>query len=201
VVKGTVRGPLPVEIHYLRPPDMPTVYRQVLVHDDGRVKATLARGLTFSSPLLIEDEVALEEGSDALWFTFPGAWHDIGLFHRGDGTLTGLYANIITPCLFSPGGVWHTTDLFLDLWIPAEEGRPTWLNPPEGPEPRVLDAEELQRAREKGLVRAAWARRAWQEIRRLQRGFQGGSWPPQVVREWSLERAQDIALEDYSSRT
>ncbi len=200
-MKGTVRDPLPVEIHYLRPPDTHTIYRQMLVHDDGRVKVSLARNLTFSSPLLIEDQVALEEGSDALWFTFPGVWHDIGLFHRRDGTLTGLYANIITPCLFSPGGVWHTTDLFLDLWIPAQEGRPTWLAPPDGPEPLVLDAEELQRALGKGHLSGEWTRRAWQEIRRLQRGFLEGLWPPSVVREWSLERAEGTTRDDYSSST
>ena len=65
---------------------------------------------------LREAEVALERGSDAVWFTFPGLWHDIGRFHRSDGTFTGIYANILTPPLIQPDGVWHTTDLFLDLW-------------------------------------------------------------------------------------
>lgn len=198
-----MNGLPPVEIHYLRPPDQRTIYRQVLVHDDGRVKISLARNLDLSTPLRIRGEVALEGGSDALWFTFPGVWHDIGLFHRGDGTLTGLYANIITPCLFSPGGVWHTTDLFLDLWIPAHAGRPTWTAPPEGPSPLVLDSEELERAREEGLVPAGLARKAWREVRRLEQAFSEGAWPPPVVREWSRERAEGIArrAEPYSSST
>lgn len=180
------RLPRPVRIHYLRPPDRHTVYRQSLVHDDGRVKVTLASALDFDPPLRIGGEVALETGSDAVWFTFPGAWHDIGRFHRADGILSGIYANVIVPCVFEPGGVWHTTDLFLDLWMPAG---------PSGEEPRaegarLVDADELERAEAAGHLTPRLARRAWEEGERLLAAARAGSWPLPVVREWTRARAR-----------
>ena len=65
-------------------------------------------------------KIALEAGSDAVWFTFPGLWHDIGRFHRADGEFTGIYANILTPPVIEPDGKWETTDLFLDIWVDPE---------------------------------------------------------------------------------
>jgi predicted RNA-binding protein associated with RNAse of E/G family len=180
-------GPLPeIRIRYLRPPDRITVYRQHLLHDDGRVKITLARNLSWPSPLRIGGEVALEEGSDAVWFTFPGAWHDIGRFHRADGRLTGIYANVITPCIFQPGGDWETTDLFLDLWIPA-----AWI-PGEGSSPvtpSLLDEEELAVAEAAGAVSPGLAIQARREAARLLEAAAAGLWPPPVVREWTRARA------------
>jgi predicted RNA-binding protein associated with RNAse of E/G family len=166
-----------VHIHYHRPPDRVEVHVQDLVHDDGRVKVTFARNLAFAPPLTIHGRVALEEGSDAVWFTFPGAWHDIGRFHRADGSFTGIYANVITPCVFQPGGDWETTDLFLDLWIPAGGG-----------EPILLDQEELAEARAKGWITSALADRARKEAMRLRNEAREGRWPPAAVEEWTRER-------------
>ena len=142
------------------------------------MKVTLARNLPFDSPLRIGNEIALERGSDAIWFTFPGAWHDIGRFHRADGTFTGIYANIITPCVFQPGGYWETTDLFLDLWIPAN-GRPAV----------TLDEEELEHALAAGHVDPVLGRRARKEALDLRTRSQAERWPPPVVEVWTRERA------------
>jgi predicted RNA-binding protein associated with RNAse of E/G family len=179
----TLRPPRPVRIHYLRPPDRHTVYDQVLVHDDGRVKVTFAAHLDLESPLVIDGDRALEAGSDAVWFTFPGAWHDIGRFHRADGTFTGIYANVITPCVFEPGGVWRTTDLFLDVWLPARPGGGF------GP-PRLVDVDELGRAEAEGHLGPDLARRARKEARTLLEAAREGSWPPEVVHRWTRERAR-----------
>ena len=181
------RLPRTVYIHYLRPPDRLTVFVQELIHDDGRVKVTLARDVDFDPPLRIRGEVALEQGADAVWFTFPGAWHDIGRFHRADGTFTGTYANVITPCVFQPGGDWETTDLFLDVWIPAGGG-----------EPILLDEEELAEAEGAGALSRARARRARDEGARILEAARAEAWPPTVVREWDLERARRVAAA-YSS--
>ena len=107
-----------VRIHYRRLPDRDRIYDQrvVLALDDCVV--TLSQPLELSAPMSVDGAVMLEHGSVVLWFTFPGQGHDIGLFHSADGTLTGLYANILTPPDME-GDVWHTTDLFLDLWWPA----------------------------------------------------------------------------------
>jgi predicted RNA-binding protein associated with RNAse of E/G family len=175
-----------VRIHYLRPPGRIEVFAQTLLHDDPSVKITFARGLRRDPPLRIRGRIALEEGSDAVWFTFPGAWHDIGRFHRADGTLTGIYANIISPCRFGPGGVWETTDLFLDLWIPADEEG--WA---AGSSRGVilLDEEELEEAERERWVDGMTARRAREEAARLSDAAARGDWPPAIVHEWTRERA------------
>jgi len=183
-VTPTDREPSPAEalvrIHYLRPPDRLQVFVQELVLDEPSVKVTLARSVQMKNPLRIDDEVVLEHGSDAVWFTFPGAWHDIGLFHRADGTFTGTYANILTPCVFHPDGQWDTTDLFLDLWIPASSGVDI----------RLLDEDELEWAVRNDWIDPATARRATEEANRLITEARVGSWPPQVVDEWPLSRAR-----------
>lgn len=145
------------------------------------MKVTLARDVRFESPVRIEDRTVLEAGSDAVWFTFPGAWHDIGRFHRADGRFTGLYANILTPPAFEEeGAVWRTTDLFLDVWLEAG---------PENEGLRVLDREHLDRALREGWIDAERAGRARAEVRRIRKAHRAGDWPPPVVEEWTLERA------------
>ncbi len=176
----TRRLPL-VHIHYRRPPDRLEVFTQRLLLDAPDVKVTLAQSVSFDFPVLIQDRVALEQGSDAVWFTFPGLWHDIGRFHRANGTFTGLYANILTPPLFPEPGTWETTDLFLDLW----------LNP-QG-ELLVLDVEELEEAERRGWVTPRQAERARQEVRRIRKMWEANEWPPPIVEEWTRERALQLS--------
>lgn len=170
-----------VHIHYLRPPDRTEVFRQHLVLDRGEVKVTLAQDLAFDPPIEIEGVVALETGSCAVWFTFPEAWHDIGLFYLADGTFTGTYANILTPPSIEAGHVWRTTDLFLDVWVEP------------GGRLSVLDREQFDEA-----VAAYWidedtAARALDEVEAIVEGYGAGHWPPAVVREWPLDRARIAA--------
>jgi predicted RNA-binding protein associated with RNAse of E/G family len=167
-----------VRIHYLRPPGREELFRQHLVHEDGSVKVTLARGLARTDPVVIDGKVALEAGSDVVWFTFPGAWHDIGRFHTADGTFTGIYGNVLTPPVFEPGHVWRTTDLFMDVWIP-----------PEG-KPRVLDREELDEAAASGWIDEPTRTRALDEVDWILDAAARGRWPPAVVGAWTLERAR-----------
>jgi len=182
---GVPDGRVPtVRIHYLRPPDRTDVYAQDLVHDPGHVKVTLAAAVELERPLEVGGRTVLEPGADAVWFTFPGAWHDIGRFHLANGTFTGIYANVLVPCVFEPGGVWHTTDLFLDLWLPAEAwaaGAP-WT-------PLLLDEDELTHAEREGWVEPELAERGRAEARRLIEEARAGRWPPPVVGEWTREQA------------
>jgi predicted RNA-binding protein associated with RNAse of E/G family len=167
-----------VRIHYLRPPDRLDVFRQSLLHDDGSTLVTLAEQVELERPVMVEGSVALETGASAIWFTFPGCWHDIGLFHRADGTFTGIYANILTPPEILPGHVWKTTDLFLDVWVPPEGGLV------------VLDREQLAEAVGRGWVDGETAARAEEEVDRIVDGYRSGAWPPAIVGEWPLARAQ-----------
>jgi len=174
-----------VEIHYHRPPDRTELFRQEWIEEEWIENepagiVTFARALDRPRPLMIDGKVALEEGSDVVWFTFPGLWHDIGLFHRADGTLTGLYANILTPCRIEPGGRWWTTDLFLDLWIPAGKAKGTL--------PLLLDEAEWAEARERGWITPEMGDRAMEEALRLQVAAADGRWPPPIVNRWSRER-------------
>ena len=166
-----------VRIHYHRPPDRTTIFTQRLIAHDAGALVTLARGLSFPPPLIIGDGVALEEGSLAVWLTFPERWYDVGLFHRADGTLSGVYGNVLTPPVIRPDGRWDTTDLFLDLWIPAGGG------------PVLLDEDELDDAEARGLVAGEMAARARSVGNRLLEEALAGLWPPAPTSDWTLERA------------
>lgn len=145
------------------------------------MKVTLARDVRFDSPVTVDGGVILASGSDAVWFTFPDRWHDIGRFHLPDDTFTGIYANILTPPVLGNRTVWTTTDLFLDVWIPA------------GGELSVLDRDQLEDAEERGWVDAEEARRARQEVEVIRAAHADGAWPPPVVDAWTLERAREAS--------
>ncbi len=166
-----------VHIHYLRPPDRLEIFSQPILLDDPRVKITLASYDDVEHPMTIDGVVSLERGSKAVWFTFPGAWHDVARFHRADGTFTGFYANILTPPTFQDGGIWHTTDLFLDVWIPR------------GGVATLLDEDELKEAEANGWVDTTTAHRTRQEAADLIEKAEAGVWPPPIVEEWTLEKA------------
>lgn len=172
------RSPPFVHIHYLRPPGRKEIFTQRLLRDAPDVKITLAENVPFDPPIVIHDEVALEVGSDAVWFTFPGHWHDIGRFHRADGSFTGIYANILTPPLFLEGGIWETTDLFLDVWV----------------DPRgclsVLDEDQLEEALAAEWISLGQANRAREEVDWIREEYGAGRWPPPLVEEWTLGKAR-----------
>jgi hypothetical protein len=183
-----------VRIHYRRLPDSEQVFDQRVVLERDDVIVTLSAPLELDRPMEIDGRVALETGSVAVWFTFPGAWHDVGRFHRADGTFTGIYANILTPAVIltppATGGPaafegprWHTTDLFLDVWLPA--GGPAML----------LDEDELAAALEQGDIDPEVAARAREEAERLLDLARTGRWPPDVVRDWTLERSLAVLEE------
>jgi predicted RNA-binding protein associated with RNAse of E/G family len=172
-----------VHIHYLRPPDREEVFHQALLLDRPEVKVTLARELTFEPPIVIHGEVALETGSEVVWFTFPGTWHDIGRFHTAAGTFRGYYANILTPPTFHPKGEWRTTDLFLDVWLPP------------GGRPAVLDRDQFDEAVAAGWIDASTRERALAEVESILESEAAGTWPPSVAREWTLERARSCLRE------
>lgn len=170
------------------------MFRQTLVHEASQACRVLVTYLAESGvgPVRVEGRTVLEARSPVVWFTFPGARHDIGRFHTPDGEFTGYYANILTPVQLLPPGadgadVWHTTDLFLDLFV-APDGRAT-----------LLDVDELEEAVSRGWVDRAVARRAHAEAARLLHDAMTGAWPPPVVAEWPLDRARAVALSAASA--
>ena len=167
-----------VHIHYRRPPDRYDVFVQRLIHQDPEVVVTFLDRTPLSRPSVVDGRVILEDGSPVVWFTFPGVWHDIGRFHRADGTFTGFYANILTPVRFLDDDAWETTDLYLDVWL--EPGR----------DPVILDEDEFSEAIARGWIDDATAAAARAEAARLLELAAGNAWPPPPVEYWTLERAR-----------
>jgi predicted RNA-binding protein associated with RNAse of E/G family len=180
-----VSRPERVRIHYRRLPDAEEIFDQRLVLERSDVIVTVTDPLALERPVRAGGHVVLEPRARAVWFTFPGAWHDVGRFHLADGTFTGYYANILTPPILE-GCEWRTTDLFLDIWVPARGG------PAE-----VLDEDELVRALEAGHVDRHTAERARAEAEHLLGLAAGGMWPPRIAREWTLAR---IEAEEQAAR-
>jgi len=105
-----------VRIHYKRLPDHEQIFEQRVILRRDEVIVTLSQPLDLAKPMVSETgHVMLETGSLALWFTFPGVWHDIGRFHSADGSFRGFYANVLTPPTFHPGGI-------VKADLPAYEG-------------------------------------------------------------------------------
>ena len=167
-----------VDIRYRRPGRPTEVYRQRVLDSGAAGIVTFQPDTPIQAPLTVGGATILEPGAPAIWFTFPGLWHDIGLFHLADGTFTGLYANVLTPVEFDGPRSWTTTDLCLDVWVPP------------GGDAVVLDEADLDRAVSASLIDGALAARARREVEDLCRVHRAGTWPPSIVGEWSLERAR-----------
>jgi len=157
------------------------IFVQELVTRTADCLVTLMRRTPLDRAIELDGSIILEDGSPVVWFTFPGAWHDIGLFHTADGRFTGTYANILTPVQFIDSLTWQTTDLFLDVWID-----------PRG-NTRILDREELEAALAEDSITGIMADRADAEARRLIGLAATGEWPPAIVDDWPLSRAIDQA--------
>jgi predicted RNA-binding protein associated with RNAse of E/G family len=165
-----------VEIHYLRPPDRVQLFRQVVLEETLDHVVTFVDSVQLNGPLRAAGKTILEPGSPIVWFTFPGEWFDIGRFHLVDGRFTGFYANILTPVRMRRYR-WHTTDLFLDVWVDTA-GDVT-----------LLDEEEFATAVSSGWIDDATAAKARECASSLVSAANLGEWPPRVVTEWPLSRA------------
>jgi predicted RNA-binding protein associated with RNAse of E/G family len=152
------------------------VYRQAVLHRTAEYTVTFLESAEIPDASHVAGSVILEPGSPVVWFTYPGAWFDIGRFHLADGTFTGTYANILTPVVMGDDD-WNTTDLFLDVWAGADG------------EVAILDDAEFQTAREMGWVDEPTAAMALETATTLANSARVGEWPPDHVTDWPLERA------------
>ncbi len=173
--EGTVR------IHYLRPPDRLDIFTQRLIHQGDDAIVTLLERTPMPRAMTVHGRTVLEDGSPVVWFTFPGAWHDVGRFHTAAGEPTGFYANVLEPVRLVSPREWHATDLFLDVWL-GVDGHAA-----------ILDEDELDAAVAAGWLEPATAAAARAEADRLLAAARAGAWPPPVVRAWTLERARAVA--------
>jgi predicted RNA-binding protein associated with RNAse of E/G family len=167
-----------VRLSYHRPPDRTDVFIQELLYEDDDVLITYLAATPLKRPLVVDGDVVLENGSPAIWFTFPGLMHDIGRFHLPDGRFTGLYSNIMEPVTLHSRLDWSATDLFLDLWIG------------EGRAPCILDRDELDRAVSNEWIGRQTAVDALNEADELLRRYRAGTWPPPIVNDWPISRVR-----------
>ena len=167
-----------VQFEYRRPGKATEVFDQILVVDEPGYKVMLLERYGGES-ITIAGEPALDTGASAVWFVFPGAWHDVGLFHRADGTPTGWYTNICTPVQVV-GNRWSSTDLFLDHWL-SRTGTDAWL-----------DEDELEDAAATKLIGPDTFARALRERDAITTHVRQGDWPPPHVRLMNLERALSL---------
>jgi len=169
-----------VDIYYRRIGKPEDTYRLFVLDSSADVVVTFQPRTPIEQPIVVDELTILEPRSPVIWFTFPGKWHDIGLFFRNNGSHTGMYANVLTPVDFVDARTWSTTDLCLDVWVPR------W-----GPV-RILDEDELNEAEEAGQVDGKTAERARAEAASLVHSHSANAWPPQTVGEWSLARALSV---------
>jgi predicted RNA-binding protein associated with RNAse of E/G family len=167
-----------VRLHYHRPPDRTDLFIQELLYESSDVVVTYLASTPLKRPLVVAEEIALEAGAPAVWFTFPGLMHDIGRFHTADGTFTGLYSNIIDPVTFHSRLEWSCTDLFLDVWV-GRDG-----------DAHVLDRDELEHALASGWITEKTSAAALAEADRVLERYHAGTWPPAIVNEWPLSRVR-----------
>lgn len=157
-----------IRYRYDRPGKGTHTFDQWLMHDRNDVSVLLSESYQ-GTDIMIDGKVALAQGAPSVWFVFPGAWVDIGRFHDATGNFTGWYTNICTP-VEKNGDDWSSTDLFLDLWMPAN-GAPQWL-----------DEDELEAARVSGLVDERTHSRVQAERKRIELLLGRDEWPPAVCR-------------------
>lgn len=172
-----------MEVLYRRPSGGVRRHRQELLHDGPDLKITLLRRPAGSGVREVAEGVRLGPGARLLWYTFPGRRYEVAAFHGPDGGLLGHYTNVILPPRIGDGE-WEITDLFLDVWQPAD--RPG--------EPRVLDRDELRRAEDEGAVDPEDGRRAREVAARVEARARAGEWPPPEVRRWPLEAIRELRL-------
>lgn len=169
-----------VRIHYRRPPDRLDVFEQELIVDRPDCKITLHESPPLVTTLSANEDIIFESGAPIIWFVFPGAWHDVGRFHRADETFTGFYVNLIAPPELDDR-TWRMFDLCLDLWVS-----------PHG-ECTVMDQDEFDEAVDHGWIDTASAARARLELEGLIAAVRAGAWPPPVIREHDLARVRALS--------
>lgn len=164
-----------IQYEYRRPGKGSSVFEQLLVRDEPDVKVMLLQAYE-GAEIRIQTETVLDAGAPVLWFVFPGAWYDVGRFHRTTGQFTGWYTNICTPVAIR-GNSWSSTDLFLDHWKPAR-GPGAWL-----------DEDEFADAMGIGLLDRRHESRVADVRQAIDRKLAAGAWPPPVARDFSLDQA------------
>jgi predicted RNA-binding protein associated with RNAse of E/G family len=161
-----------VRVDYHRPGKPSRTYYERLLVSRPEAEILLMDGA--EAEVRVKNRIVLERGAPVVWFVFPGRWCDVARFHLADRSFTGWYTNLCVPVV-TTGDHWMITDLFLDLWIPAQ-GEPEWL-----------DEEEFETAVASGILTSRLAAAARAERHRLEGLLGANAWPPPVCKQTDLK--------------
>lgn len=169
-----------ITYHYRRPGknEQRFIQRVALDGPDAKVLLTDAYG---GDRLTVNGEPILEPGAPIVWYVFPERWHDIGRFHLADETLTGWYTNLVTPVEIK-GDAWSATDMFIDLWQPADGGPAVWM-----------DEDEFTQAARQKVIDATTRQRVLNERTMIDLQVKAGAWPPPIAKDIDLAQARQLA--------
>jgi predicted RNA-binding protein associated with RNAse of E/G family len=168
-------------VSYRRLPDDIRRFEQELLDDGADCKISLQIVSRNSESISLGGAAVVETGGSILWFVFPGKQYEIAAAHDPDGHLLGFYTNLIRPPEVQ-SGTWRITDLFLDIWQPAEG------------EATLLDAEELADGLARGWLEGREAEQAREQAAEILEACRKGLWPPEVVRRWPLAAVPSLRL-------
>ena len=161
-------------IHYTRPGKHLTIYTEGFVSDDGRRLQTY----TVLAP---EEQTALTEalrkqnlmsgaqraGSLRKHYFYAEPFNVLEFFDT-DGQLIAYYSDLTT-LMQKIDGVYHLTDLWLDIWLTPDGNF------------RELDWDEFEEAIRAGHATAEWQTLARQTMQRLRDEFAAGVYPRQYI--------------------
>ena len=156
-----------LELFYRRLPDRVNRFVQEILYDDGTLLITQQK-LALNHPLVIQDQIVLDTGYEAIWFIFMDACYDVGCIYTPSGCFSGYYCDTLLPPRRQGNTVWMT-DLFLDLWI-GRDGR--WA---------VLDTDELEEAQRQGWIEPETAQVAWNTMDILIEWVKHCKFPPDPI--------------------
>ena len=163
--------PRRIVIVYQRLPDKIREYPGLLRSETDSM-LTIESRLTTSKPTTAFGKIIADTGYLAIWFIFKNRWYDIGKFYDLSGKWLGYYCDIIQPVpklLAHQSRTVKLTDLYLDLWISAEN------------EFLILDEDELADAVEKRYLTAKMAKRARDQLNILVGMIRTQEFPPKEI--------------------
>ena len=134
---------------------------------------TVESRLTVAKPVVVEGKVVADTGYWAIWFIFKNQWYDIGKFYDRSGNWLGYYCDIVKPVsklLADRGRTIKLTDLYLDLWISAEN------------KISILDENEFVEAIKKRYISKRTAEEAKNRLNLMVEMVRSRKFPPREIR-------------------
>jgi predicted RNA-binding protein associated with RNAse of E/G family len=153
---------------YTRLPDDVVRWRHWKLFEDSEVLVSAFHETDLPRPITVDGEVIVEGSFPGISYNFWDKWFNVISVYDDDLEFKGYYSDILTP-VQKTWTLVTTTDLFLDMFV-HPDGR--WT---------VMDEDEFEEAREKGLMDEGIARNARAALEDITAKADSGEWPPDIV--------------------